>query len=231
MPPSTSIIDQRTWLLVQLNMNRRLALLVLVVAAVAFIRLWPDNFTRENVVRSTPVGAREQRPSSESLAEPISAAPSVPVARGPAVANSPTMPRGIPVQIDIRAPAVVHSGESFEATVDLEADSGIQQLAFSITYDKSVLQLLGSSEGTLVKQAGVPVQFGAEEPSDGNILVNLDVGNGLVVSGTGNLAVLQFQALKAGTSPITAENITFVESGRPAASTTASVHQGVVTVD
>ena len=212
-------------------MNRRLALLALVVAAVAFVRLWPDIFTKENVVPSTSLGAREQHPSSVSLAEPNSAAPSVPVARGPPAADSPTMPRGIPVQIEIRAPAVVHSGESFQATVDLEANSGIQQLAFSVTYDKSVLQLVGSSEGTFIKQAGVPVQFGAEEPSDGNILVNLHVSDGLTVSGTGSLAVLQFQALKVGTSPITAQSITFVESGRPGASTTASVHQGVVTVD
>ena len=212
-------------------MNLRLALLILVVAAVAFVWFWPDSFTRKNVAPSTALGARQQHPSSAPLAELNSAAPSVPVAPGPAATDSPAAPRGTPVQIDIRVPAVVHSGESFQATVDLEANSRIQQLAFSVTYDKSVLQLVGSSEGMLIKQAGVPVQFGAEEPSDGNILVNLDVSNGLVISGRGSLAVLEFQALRAGTSPITAQSITFVESGQRDASTTASVHQGVVTVD
>jgi hypothetical protein len=125
----------------------------------------------------------------------------------------------------------VHSGESFQASVDVEANNGIRQLAFSVSYNKHVLQLLESSEGAFVQQGGVPAQFGAQEPSDGNILVNLDVNNGASIAGSGSVAILQFQTLKAGTSPLNVDSVTLVERDRPGASTPISIHQGSVIVD
>jgi hypothetical protein len=156
--------------------------------------------------------------------------PTTPVARGTAVSDTLAGPQGAPVQIDVRTPATIQSGESFQVTVDLEAYGGIRQLAFSVSYNQRVLQLLGASEGTF-QQGGIPTEFGAEEPSDGNILVKLDVNNGLAIAGAGTLAILQFQALKAGTSPVTVHSITFEESGLSRTPTTPLVHQGLVKVE
>jgi hypothetical protein len=147
------------------------------------------------------------------------------------VSDTPAGAQGAPLQIDVRTPATVQSGESFQVTVDLEATGGIRQLTFSVTYNQHVLQLVGSSEGTFVQQWGIPAEFQAEEPSDGNILVRLDVNNGLTIAGTGSVAILQFQALNAGSSPVTVHSITLIESDSRRISTMPVVHQGVVKVE
>jgi len=115
--------------------------------------------------------------------------------------------------------------------VDVGADRGIQQLRFTVTFDKRVLELAGSSAGTFVQNAGVPAQFVAQEPSYGVVLVNFDVDNGSAVAGTGSVVLLEFQALKAGTSPVAVEDITLVEQGSAGASSAPSVQPVSVTVE
>jgi hypothetical protein len=209
---------------------RRVVFAILLLAIVALVRLWPDKSAKD-ATSFTPADKPRQLAASTSTVEATPVMPAAPVARSTAVSGTPAGLQGVPVQIDVRTPATVQSGESFQVTVDLEATGGIRQLAFSVTYNQSVLQLLGSSEGTLVQQRGAPTEFGAEEPSDGNILVKLDVNNGPAIAGAGSVVFLQFQALKAGTSPVTVHSITFVESGSPRTSTTPSVHQGLVKVE
>jgi hypothetical protein len=211
-------------------MRRSALVIILIVAIVALVRLWPDKSAKENANSSASPPANQQRTAATS-AESTSATLQAPVVRDPATPQTPAVPQRAPIRIDVRVPATVHSGESFEASVDIDANGGIQQLAFSVAYNKAILQLVGSTEGTFVQQHGVPAQFGAQEPSDGTILVNLDVNNGAAIAGAGSVAILQFQALKPGTSPVTVDSITFVESGRPGTSTTDAVHQGLVTVD
>jgi hypothetical protein len=219
----------------QNKITRRLAFLILTLAIAAVVRLWPDNSTK-GVVSSAPANASEHDATSTSMVGADRGVPTPPGARGEpaggvASPNKSAMPQGAPVQIVVRAPATVQMGESFEATVDVDAPGGIRQLAFSITYNKSVLQLVESSEGTFTKQAGTPAQFGAEEPSDGNILVRFGVDNGWAVGGTGSVAVLQFLALKAGSSPVTVDSVTLVDNGPAATSPMSSVKQALVTVN
>ncbi len=212
-------------------MRRSTLIIILIVAIVALVRLWPDKSAKGDENSSASPPANQQRVAATSAIESTSATLQAPVVRDAATLQTPAVPQRAPIRIDVRVPATVHSGESFEASVDVEANGGIQQLAFSVTYNKTILQLVGSTEGTFVQQHGVPARFGAEEPSDGNILVNLEVNNGAAIAGSGSVAILQFQTLKAGTSPVTVDSITFVESGRPGTSTTDAVHQGLVTVD
>jgi hypothetical protein len=171
------------------------------------------------VVATTPV-ARDASTGSRAVSS----------ASG-ALSNAPTIEREAPIKIDFVTPPKVQQGERFTATVNLEALRGIRQLAFSVTYNKSLLQLVGSSAGTFERESAGPVQFGAEEPSEGNILVNLAMNEGLYLAGTGSVAVLEFQAIKAGTTPLAVQNLTFVETGSDRVSTTASVHPGSVTVE
>jgi hypothetical protein len=208
---------------------RRVVFVILLLATVALVRLWPDNSAKD-ATSFTPAGKPRQLAASASTVEATPVMSTAPVARGTAASDTPPRPQAAPVQIDVRTPATVRSGESFQVTVDLEAHGGIRQLAFSVSYNQRVLQLLGASESTF-QQGGIPTEFGAEEPSDGNILVKLDVNNGPALAGAGSVIFLQFQALKAGTSPVTVHSITFVESGSPRTSTTPSVHQGLVKVE
>jgi hypothetical protein len=209
---------------------RRVVFVIVLLAIVVLVRLWPDKSAKD-ATSFTPADKPRQLAASTATVEATPVMPAAPGARGTAVSGTPVGPQGAPVQIEVRTPATVQSGESFQVTVDLEAYGGIRQLAFSLTYNQSVLQLVGSSEGTFVQRWGIPAEFGAEEPSDGNILVRLDVNNGLAIAGAGSVAILQFQALKAGTSPLTVHSITFVESGSPHTSTTPSVQQGLVEVE
>lgn len=209
---------------------RRVVFVILLLAIVALVRLWTDKSAKD-ATSLTPAGKPRQLAAATSTLEATPVMPTAPVARGTAVSGTPAEPQGVPVQIDVRTPATVQSGESFQATVDLEAYGGIRQLAFSVSYNQRVLQLLGTSAGAFVQQGGNPTEFGAEEPSDGNILVKLDVNNGLAIAGAGSLAILRFQALKAGTSPVTVHSITFEESGSSRIPTTPLVHQGLVKVE
>jgi hypothetical protein len=81
-----------------------------------------------------------------------------------------------------------------------------------------------------LRQAG-PTQFDAEDPSDGYVLVNLDVNNGYAIAGAGSVVILQSQALKSGVTPIALNNITFVDNVTAGASTTTSAHEVLVTVE
>lgn len=208
---------------------RRVVFVTLLLAIVAVVRLWPDRSASEPTL--TSAGKHAQDAASASSAKAIGGSPTAPAARGTAMSDAATGQQGAPIQITVRAPGTVQQGESFQVAVDLEANGGIRQLAFSLTYNKRVLQLLGYSEGPFVRQWGTPAELSAQEPSDGNVLVRLDVNNGLAIAGAGSLAILEFQALKAGTSPVTVDNITFVEDGSPRTSTTPSVHEALVKVE
>lgn len=209
---------------------RRGVCVLLLLGIAVLVRLWPDKHA-QNAMPFTPPGKPREPAASTSRVEATPVMPTAPVARGTAVSDTTAGPQRAPVQINVDAPATVRAGDSFEATVNLEAYGGIRQLAFLVTFDKRVLQFVGSSKGLFVQQAGAPVQFDAEDPSDGYVLVNLDVNNGYVIAGAGSVVILQFQALKSGVAPIALNNITFVDNVTAGASTTTSAHEVLVTVE
>jgi len=214
---------------------RRFALVVLLalIAIGAVVHFWPDD-GQERATRST-LDAPPRQPISQQPARLGSAAQDPRLAQDSAPQRSPptqaiTTPRS-PLVIDVRAPATVHSGESFQATVEVQATGELQQLAFSVGYNQRVLQLVGSTAGTFVEQGGLSAQFGAQEPSDGTIVVMVDLSSGRPISGFGTIAVFDFQALKAGVSALTVHSVTFIDGGRQDTLTEGSIHQGTVTID
>jgi hypothetical protein len=56
----------------------------------------------------------------------------------------------------------------FQAQVHVQANTAVRQLVFAIAYDKSRLRS-ELSAGNFAEQAGASAEFGAEEPSEGNI--------------------------------------------------------------
>jgi hypothetical protein len=137
---------------------------------------------------------------------------------------------GASVRLQVHAPSEVRVGEVFQARIDLEANGGVRQLMFAVSYAKSRLALVGWSEGNFAQQGGLPAELGAEEPSDGNIQVSFKVSNGLSVAGAGSMAVFQFEAIKAGTSGITLQNITAIDRTGAIDANVAVLHEGSVTV-
>jgi len=206
--------------------------LILILAIAAFVSLRPDSTENKNAASSAPANASRQQPASASTIDAKSETPSASAAASGSKSAYPGgMSQFAPVRLEIRAPATVRAGETFQATVDVGADSGIRKLAFTINFDKRVLQLVGSSAGTFVQHAGLPAQFGAQEPSDGAVVINFDVDNGLAVAGAGSVVIMDFQALKAGSSPVTVDSIELVENGRTAASPAPVVSEGRIIVE
>ena len=121
-------------------------------------------------------------------------------------------------------------GETFQLTVDVGADRGIRKLGFTVNFNKRALELVGSSPGAFVQQ-GLPVQFEAQEPSYGVVLVNLDVDNGQAIGGVGSVVIMDFEALKPGTSAVKVDSIELLESGRTAPSPTPAVNEILITVE
>lgn len=121
---------------------RSVVFAILLFAIGALVRVWPYKSAKD-ATSFTPADKPRQLAASTSTVQATPVMPAAPVARGTAVSGTPAGLQGVPVQIDVRTPATLQSGESLQVTVDLEANGGIRQLAFSVTYNQSVLQLLG----------------------------------------------------------------------------------------
>ena len=117
-----------------------------------------------------------------------------------------------PVRIEVRAPADVRVGEVFQARIEIEASIPLRDLAFSIVYDKSRLSLVGRSEGAFVQRA-TSSEFGVDEPSDGYIEVVFRAVNGSAATGSGSIAVFEFEAIRPGTSGIELANVKSIGAG------------------
>jgi hypothetical protein len=71
----------------------------------------------------------------------------------------------------------------------------------------------------------------AEDPSTGNVLVNMEVTNDGLAPAAGTVVVLEFNALRAGTSPITLRDVSFLERERSRSSSSVVVQPASVTVE
>jgi cytoskeletal protein RodZ len=214
----------------------RTALALVVFAIAVAILFWPDDHARELTARSATGGASQRDSSTKSsdysVESPTQKAP-VEAAMTPRQTTSSgtfARPSGSAIQVDVRAPSNVHSGDSFQVTVDVQAARSLRQIAFSISYKQSILRLVGSSPGAFAQQSGALPTFAAEEPSDGAILVSLYLDNG-VIAGAGSVVVLEFEALKRGVSPLTVHSVTYVESGRQDTLTSPAGYEGTITVE
>ncbi len=125
----------------------------------------------------------------------------------------------------------MHVGDRFTITIDAEAFGGIRNLSFAVSYERDILYFVSSSPGSIVQQASAPATFSADETSSGNVLVNMDIENGGALAAAGSVVVLEFNALRAGTSPITLSDVSFLENGRSSGATAAAVRPASVTVE
>jgi hypothetical protein len=117
----------------------------------------------------------------------------------------------------------------FSVTIDVQALRGIRHLEFSVTYKKSILRLTGTAPGDFRGASGSSVQF--EETSDGYLIVRIDLESGGLVAGAGSIAVLEFQALTRGVSPLSVQDVTYVEEAGQERAAAPDVYEGSITVD
>ena len=134
------------------------------------------------------------------------------------------------MRLQLDAPTDVKVGDVFEARVDIEASREVGQLVFHVSYDKTRLSLVGWSAADFAQQWGLPAELAAQEPSDGNIDVMFTVGDGRLMGGAGSLALLKFEAIKAGASDITLQNATVIDRTGTADTNVAVVREGRVSI-
>jgi len=111
-------------------------------------------------------------------------------------------------------------------TIEVQAPAGIRRLSFSVIYNKSILRLVQWTPGAFAQQGGTSVQF--EDVSEGSLLVRVESG---VVAGAGTIAVLEFQAIGRGVSPLAIQDVSYVEDGGQATVNRATAYEGSIAVE
>jgi hypothetical protein len=212
--------------------TRRLLFVVVVLGLLALFRVWIDKPSRDE---ATSRGSSTNVGEQASAANPTRADPTV--AGRAAISRDATRTAETAreladdrMRLQVHAPSDVKEGDVFEAQIDFEANGGVREIMFLVNYDQSRLRLVGSSEGNFAQRAGLPAEFGAEEPSDGYIQVRLTISNGLSAVGAGTLAIFQFEAIKAGTSGITLQNLAVTDTTGDTDPNSAVVNDASVTI-
>jgi hypothetical protein len=198
-------------------------MLFLAALAVLFlvVRAWLNDPRASSASPDTPAQPRGvETPDAPPAA--VTAAPRAiaadPVASPGAAGETPRSSATIPqqqgaVHLDVRAPIDVRVGEVFEARIAVDASVPIRDLVFAIAYEKSRLSLIRRSEGEFIRQSGIRAEYGVDEPSDGYVGVVFKAVDGSFETGAGNVVVLEFEALRPGTSRIELRNVKSVDAG------------------
>jgi len=181
----------------------RIAFIAVLAGVVALVFLWQDDASHDSTSRiSPPIPRRDLARDA-----PARAGPPLP----PSVIKTPEVKAQ--VRLEVHAPSDVRVGEVFQARVDIEANIPVRELVFSIAYEQSRLSLVGQSKGEFVRQRGVLSELDVDEPSDGNVLGVLRAVNGSAATGSGSVAVFEFEAIRPGTSTIALQNVMTIDAG------------------
>ena len=137
------------------------------------------------------------------LRSPPRSAALSPVPVGAASGPAPQVATAPRLRLQVHTPTEARVGEHFDARVDVDAGGAVRELRFALTYDKSRLALVEWSAGDFVLRDGVAsAELHADEPSEGSVEMHLNASNGYWLAGAGSIALLRFEARKAGTSPV-----------------------------
>ena len=205
------------------------ALALLAIAIVAIIYFWPRTEPRIAPLASQNASHRDSVLTPSGSAKPVQGPPTASARPAEQAAQPGTIARApaTAARIELRAADTVRSGDTFLVTIDVQALRAMRHLEFSVTYEKSILQLLESSPGTFAHQEGTIVQF--EESSDGTLLVRIDSESG-VIAGAGTVGLLEFQARRPGASLLSIDDVIYVESGGAERATAPEVQERSITV-
>jgi general secretion pathway protein D len=152
--------------------------------------------------------------------------PAVP-APTPAPAAVPALPAPVPapapvqdepavsptskISLTLSMPASVQLNEQFTAQVNAAEVQSLYNAVFKLTYDPGKLEVVSQSEGTLMKQDGLPASFQAfADKKKGELWVSQlkqDAPKG--VSGSGTIASVIFKAIGKGAAGIGFANTNF----------------------
>jgi hypothetical protein len=106
--------------------------------------------------------------------------------------------------LSLSVPATPAVGETFEAALDFKGSGGVQGLSAELEFDASVVEPLAVVGGSLLAQQAGPAQVFSAKPGTVDAAV---FGNGLTLSGAGELARVRFRVKSAGDPAIALGNV------------------------
>lgn len=135
--------------------------------------------------------------------------------------------------LSIQPPSTsVVAGSTFAVDVNISNVTDLFAFQFDIGFDPSILSATSITEGSFLPGGGTTFFIpGTIDNIGGTISSNADTLIGAIsgVSGSGTLAVLDFTALAAGTSPIDIANVTLLDSTLSSISSTTTSGAATVT--
>jgi len=136
---------------------------------------------------------------------------------------TPTLPWGSPYVEFIVKPGVLVNpakvvgdetmvGKTFSVNVNLTYGTNLNNWAFNMSYDPDILQVVSATEGNHLKSGGTTT-FNNGTIGTGNLTgVSSSLGTGLGVNGSGTLATVTFEVLKAGNSSLDLTSVKLFDS-------------------
>ena len=158
----------------------------------------------------------EDRPSLPTAVAQQSSGPAVPAAVKPAapavsppvnvpVSTAPVVPAVIQNTLTINAPSSVGLGQPFKVLVSAEGVSDLKGGSFTLIYTPGLLELLSTTQGTLLGQGNGKETFStANDPAKGSVTIRLqqaDTATG--ATGSGTLAGFIFKSKGKGNANLT----------------------------
>jgi len=211
-------------------MRRLTAVTLLVVVIGAIFHFWPDDQSSTTPSEPKTVPSRDSPAATANNRTPTPQAEtkSAPLPERALQGGTLERPAVAPVQITVHAPQTVRLGETFPVTIEVQATQGIRQLAFSVVYNKQILELVESSPGAFARPGGPSAHF--EEVSEGSLLVRIGYEGG-VIAGAGSVGIVQFRTLRRGVSPLAINGVTYVADGSQNESSNPIAYEGTITVE
>jgi type II secretory pathway component GspD/PulD (secretin) len=178
---------------------------------------------------AAPPGMPPATPTVTPPATPPDAAPPAPVPQPaqPAVPEPPLAPAVLTVSVP--APELMVAGGPYTVPVSVAGASRLSTLTFSLSFNPKVMRVRLVQEGSFMRQGGATVTFVQNVDAErGRVDVTVTrVSDGTGASGAGLLAALVFDAVGAGTSPLTLSGVAAAPGG---ASVPLQLQSGAVNV-
>ena len=217
--------------------TRRIALVAGLIGIAVLGRVWlddaADDTTRRNRALDARYAAAREAPArggpASAPAVAADAAASTSAIRPAPNRTDASRAAREAVRLEVHAPSHVRVGEVFQARVDIAANVPLRTLMFSIVYESALVRLVGRREGEFARQPGVASEFGVDEPSDGNAEVVFRAVDGSAATGSGSIAVLEFEAVRPGATGIALRNVRSIDA-RGEVAPRVSVTQERVTI-
>jgi general secretion pathway protein D len=135
---------------------------------------------------------------------PAAAAASPPAAAAPPAAVSVTASPDMGVhggaQLKWEGAQQLKVGDTFTLQLEMQSGQPVTSLPLAITYDDTILQPSGVTEGTFLKQGGAQTSFTSKIDAGGQILITGTRNDKGGATGSGNFASINFRSLAPANS-------------------------------